>query len=134
MAYQAGTGLFEYDAFHMGVAGAYKVEVTAVDNRTSKIIGKDDMTLFVEARSQETERVSLNSSLLAGAAAAHNGQYAELPGLNDVITQLIARGQALAGDGPTITTRRLYNFTLLFLLFVSLLTGEWILRRNWQLH
>jgi len=51
-----------------------------------------------------------------------------------VITQLIARGQALAGEGPTITTHRLYNFTLLFLVLVGLLTAEWILRRNWQLH
>jgi len=134
MVYKAGTGLFEYDAFHMGVAGKYQVAVTAVDNRTSKTIGSDAMTLIIEAHSQETDRVSLNTELLARVAGAHNGQYAELPGLNDVITQLIARGQALAGKGPTVTTHRLYNFTLLFVVFVGLLTGEWILRRNWQLH
>ena len=134
LVYKAGTGLFEYDAFHMGVAGKYQVAVTAVDNRTSETIGRDEMTLIVEAHSEETDRLSLNTELLARVAGAHNGQYAELPGLNDVITQLIARGQALAGEGPTITTHRLYNFTLLFLLFVGLLTAEWILRRNWQLH
>ncbi len=134
MVYKAGTGLFEYDAFQMGLAGKYKVAVTAVDNRTSKTIGRDDMTLTVKAHSQENERVSLNHALMASVAVAHGGQYAELPGLNDVITQLIARGQALAGDGPVVTTNRLYNFTLLFLLFAALLTCEWILRRNWQLH
>jgi uncharacterized membrane protein len=134
MVYKAGTGLFEYDAFHMGAAGKYKVAVTAVDNRTSETIGRDDMTLIVEAHSQESERLSLNGGLLRQAAFAHRGQYAELPGLNDVITQLIARGQALAGDGPIVTTHHLYNFTLLFLLFVGLLTAEWVLRRNWQLH
>jgi len=134
LVYKAGTGLFEYDAFHMGVAGKYNVAVTAVDNRTSKTIGSDEMTLIVEAHSQETDRVNLNAELLGRVAGAHNGQYAELPGLNDAITQLIARGQALSGEGPTITTHHLYNFTLLFLVFVALLTAEWILRRNWQLH
>ncbi|MDP6545308.1 MAG: hypothetical protein QGH60_15090 [Phycisphaerae bacterium] len=134
LVYKAGTGLFEYDAFHMGVAGKYQVVVTAVDNRTSKTIGRDEMTLIIEGHSQETDRVSLNTALLARVAGAHGGQYAELPGLNDVITQLIARGQALAGGGPKMTTYRLYNFTLLFLVFVGLLTTEWILRRNWQLH
>ncbi|MBL7220518.1 MAG: hypothetical protein ISS69_10420 [Phycisphaerae bacterium] len=134
LVYKAGTGLFEYDAFHMGLAGKYKVAVTAVDNRTSKTIGSDEMTLTVEAHSQETDRLSLNAILLGRVAGAHNGQYAELPGLNDAITQLISRGQALAGEGPAITTHRLYNFTLLFLVFVGLLTTEWILRRNWQLH
>ena len=134
LVYQAGTGLFEYDAFQMGLAGEYKIAVTAVDNRTTKTIGRDDMTLTVQAHSQEDQRLSLNPALLSGVAAAHDGQYAQLPRLGDVITQLIARGQALAGDGPVVTSHQLYNFTLLFLLFVALLTCEWVLRRNWQLH
>ena len=134
LVYKAGTGLFEYDAFQMGLAGKYKIAVTAVDNRTSKTIGKDEMTLTVEAHSPEDQKLSLNRILLAATAGVHDGQYAQLGGLNDVITQLIARGQALAGQGPVATTHRLYNFTLLFLLFVALLTIEWILRRNWQLH
>jgi hypothetical protein len=29
---------------------------------------------------------------------------------------------------------KLYNFTALFLAFAALLTCEWMLRRNWQLH
>lgn len=132
--YKAGTKLFEYEAFQMGLAGKYKVAVTAVDNRTSQTIGRDEMTLTVEAHSQENERLSLNKGLLYSAAGVHGGQYAELAGLGDVITQLISRGQALAGDGPVVTPYRLYNFTLLFLLFVALLTAEWVLRRNWQLH
>ncbi len=134
MVYRAGTGMFEYDAFSKGIAGKYKVVVTAVDNRTTKTIGSDEMTLVVEAHSQETDRIGLNSELLGQVVSAHNGQYSELSGLSEMITQLISRGRALAGDGPTVTTHRLYNFTLLFLLFVGLLTGEWILRRNWQLH
>jgi len=134
LPYKSGTGLFENDAFHPGVAGKYSVSVTAVNNRTSKEIGGDEMTLIVEAHSQETDRLRLNTELMARMAAANSGQYAELPGLGALITQLVVRGEALAGDGPDVTTYRLYDFTLLFLLFVALLTVEWVLRRNWELH
>ena len=136
LAYGQGTRLFEYGNFRLRTAGTYTVSAAAVDHATGKPIGTDRLTLVVAPHSKETDRLARNDPLLRRIAKVSDGEYAELPGLGGLIKELISRGRALAGpgSGPRITSYRLYNFVLLFLLFVAMLTLEWILRRRWQLH
>ncbi len=62
------------------------------------------------------------------------GKYADLSGLPDLIDSIVGRVASRATAAPPERTVRLYDFTLLFLAFAAFLTGEWLLRRSWQLH
>jgi hypothetical protein len=133
LAYRPDVGLFEFGNFRPRVPGQYTVTVTARDRAAGKPIGTDELTLTVVPHSEEMDRLARNDKLLARVAAVSDGRCAQLPDMGKIIAQLISRGGVLAGAGPRITNYRLYNFTLLFVVFVVLLTAEWVLRRSWQL-
>jgi hypothetical protein len=86
------------------------------------------------ALTTEMDTLARNEATLRMIAARTGGRYADVSGLPEVIDQIIDRQKALAAPAPKGAIRQLYNFPLLFLVFVGLLTGEWLLRRNWQLH
>jgi uncharacterized membrane protein len=133
LAYRSDVGLFEYGNFRPRAPGRYRITVTALDRAAGKLIGTDELTLTVAPHSKEMDRLARNDKLLRRIAAMSDGRCAKLFDVGKLIAQLISRGEALAGTGPRITNYRLYNFTLLFVIFVVLLTAEWVLRRNWQL-
>lgn len=112
--------------------GRYTVTVTAKD-KNGQLLGTDQLPLIVASSSPETDRLARNDAVLQAIADASGGQYDELAALPDIVDKLIRRKAASMPPAPPAKQYSLYNFTLLFMLFVVLLTAEWILRRNWQL-
>ena len=129
----ASDGIYEASCRPAG-SGKYAVIITATDKQ-GKTLGTDRLRLVVAPRSNEMDRLARDDALLQYIADAHDrgGKYSELSALPDVVDKLIREKQALMSPAPPAKQYSLYNFTMLFMLFVSLLTAEWILRRNWQL-
>lgn len=113
-------------------SGKYRLIVTAKD-RNGEIIGEDRLPLFVAERSKEMDRLARNDETLKTIVAESHGKFAELSALPEILDKIInqyTRGPAVQAESKQYN---LYNFTLLFIIFVVLLTAEWALRRNWQL-
>jgi uncharacterized membrane protein len=96
----------------------------------------------VSAGSAELANLTRNDKLLRKIAFATRGRFADIAAFPDLLDQIIteqtrAKGSGLDSASQTATTkatrtRRLYNFPILFILFVIFLTTEWLLRRKWQ--
>ena len=126
-----GAGL--YEAAHTPAAsGPFTVTVKARD-KLGKLLASDELPLRVARRSKETDRLARDAKMLKAIATARGGRYAELAALPDVVDGLIQRKQTQLLPAPPGRQVRLYNFALLFFIFIGLLTVEWFLRRNWQL-
>ena len=128
---EAGDGLYEA-TLRPDESGKFTVTVTA-DDEAGKAIAEDALPVVVAPYSKETDRLARDGATLKAVAAASRGRYAELSRLPDVVDAIIQRQQSRLPPPPAAVERPLYNFTLLFLIFVGLLTAEWLLRRNWQL-
>ena len=128
----AGPGVYSA-RFSPSSPGDFLLELTARD-AAGKLLGRDELPLKVFPRSKELEDVARNDALLAQLAKASTGQLAELAALPDVLDIVIARAGKIAKPSARPTATRLYNFPILFVLFVALLTAEWLLRRKWQMH
>jgi uncharacterized membrane protein len=127
--------------FEPTLPGEHRIEVTARKQNT--LLGKDSIDFTLGRPNAELEKLSLDSDRLTKMAAAGNGEYVRLPGLNDLMARLIRRYETLP-HGPrqpseytlftakTVMARYLKMVTT-FGLFVLLVTGEWLLRRRWQL-
>jgi uncharacterized membrane protein len=113
-------------------SGKFKLTVTAQDKQ-SKTIGTDSLTVLVNEHSAETDRLARDGATLRNIAQARGGAYRELSALPEVIDEIAQRQGARLLTAPPARRYDLYNFTLLFLVFVGLLTTEWLLRRSWQL-
>jgi len=129
---QAGGKLFS-GKYRPGKEGQYLVKVVATDS-AGRALGEDELKLQVAPYSAEMARVALDEQALRDLATRTRGLYADIPGLPEVIDQIVERQKRLAGPIPQPKIYPLYHFTLLFLLFVVLLSVEWIIRRAWQLH
>ncbi len=121
--------------------GKHRIEVTARKQET--ILGKDTIDFTLGRPSAEFEKLSLDSERLDKMATAANGEYHKLPGLSDLMARLIRRYET-RGQGPQQPTEyaiftsatsfwRHMKMIIAFGLFVLLVTGEWLLRRHWQL-
>ena len=141
---EATGGTRRYEAeFSAEEAGRFAVRVTAYGKGRRELATGELPLSVLEPTTQdqppETDPAKLkpDRDLLREVATATKGRYEEAARLNELADYLRAEArQAANGDGPQARTQvyRLYDFTVLFLAFVSLLTVEWLLRRNWQLH
>ena len=141
---QAESGAGVYEADHAPAEpGTYTLTVSAMDAKGARL-GSDKLTVTVAAHSKETERLARNDKLLKAIAEAGRGRYDELAAMPDVIDRIIARQAGRLRPAPRATEYGLYNFArvgnddsydflLLFIVFVALLTAEWLIRRRWQL-
>ncbi len=127
----AGAGMYGA-SYRPATDGKYIVTITAKD-KNGEIIAADQLPLIVAAHSKETDRLARNDVTLRAIAKLRDGRYVELTKLPEVVDELIRQRAASMPAPPPEKQYSLYNFTLLFLAFVALLTTEWILRRNWQL-
>ncbi len=127
----AGAGMYGASV-KPAAGGKYIVTITAKD-KNGEIIGTDQLPLIVATHSKETDRLARNDVTLRSIAKIRDGRYVELTALPDIVDELIRKRAASMPPAPPEKQYSLYNFTLLFLAFVALLTTEWILRRNWQL-
>jgi len=124
-------GVFEA-SYRPPDAGNYNVKVTALDS-AGVPLGTDELALHVAPHSAEMDRLERNEAMLEEIAQRSRGRYADIFALPDIVKQLAERHRSRSappGHGQTI---RLYNFPLLLVVFVTLLTVEWVLRRRWQL-
>jgi len=124
-------GLFDA-VFKPDKPGTFRLRVTAKGSE-GKELGADELPLTVALHSAEMDRLARDDDLLRRLAARSDGVYENISRLPEMIDQIVQRSQATATP-PKPRIVRLYEFTVLFLLFVALLTSEWLLRRNWQLH
>ena len=124
-------GLFDA-VFKPGKPGAFRLRVTAKD-AAGKNLGSDELPLTVAMHSAEMDRLARDDALLRRLAARSDGVYENISRLPEMIDRIVERSLVAAAP-PKPRIVRLYEFTLLFLLFVALLTSEWVLRRKWQLH
>jgi len=132
MAYRTGSGLFEAE-FSPKREGTFAIKVIAADGQGA-MLGQDELALVAVPLSAETERLARNDDLLRRLAKASDGRFTQLAGLPEMVDQIIDRNLAGAGPAPEATIHKLYNFVVLFIAFAAFITGEWLLRRNWQLH
>jgi hypothetical protein len=127
-----GAGLYELN-YRPAEPGNYTLTVTA-DNADGETLGTDELTLTVAPHSEEMARLARNDILLRMIADRSGGRSADLSALPEVLDRILQRTEGASGDRDRGEAHPLYDFTLLFLLFVGLMTVEWFLRRSWQLH
>jgi uncharacterized membrane protein len=113
--------------------GKYRLKAAAT-GPDGKPIGSDELTVRVAPHSSELDKLARNSRLLEQIAERSGGAYRDLLAMPELIDQIASRQKALAPPQPQGRSLPLYSFTWLFLAFAALLTAEWLLRRNWQLH
>ena len=131
LAGRRSEGMFEAD-FRPTVDGKYRIKVTASDSGGASL-GEDELVLTAAPQSAEMDRLARNTKGLQAIANASRGRYAELSALPELLDHIVQQVRGRTGFVPAPEKFPLYNFVLLFLLFVALLTAEWILRRRWQL-
>ncbi len=124
-------GMFEVNLERLK-EGKYVLRADA-RNQENQSLGFDEMNLIVAPHSAELDQLARNESLLQTISEQTRGRYADIAGLPEIIDQIIDRQKGRMAGIPKTDSYRLYDFTLLFLVFVALLTGEWLLRRRWQL-
>ncbi len=111
--------------------GEYTVELTA-DDRGGKRLGTDSMPVTVLRKNTELQNLAVNERILKRLADATGGRFVDLEEFPDLLDALIDQTR-IDPEKLQPDIHRLFNFPLLFFLFVILLTGEWLLRRYWQL-
>ena len=114
--------------------GKYRLKLMVTDPHSPEVpLGTDELPLIVGEHQVEMDRLARDQDTLK-LIAGDSGRYADITRLPELIDEIVRRWQVLEGQAPTASEMKLYNFTALFLAFAALLTCEWMLRRNWQLH
>ena len=133
MSPRTGEKLFEAE-YKPARDGKFKLEAVAIDAAGQRL-GSDAQQLIVMPFSAEADRLGRNDALLEMLAEKTRGQKVDISGLPDLIDHIVQRmkdrGQLDEPAGASITP--LFNFPVLFVAFVALLTTEWLLRRQWHL-
>lgn len=115
--------------------GKYRVKLLVTDPHSPEVpLGTDELSLFVAEHQAELDRLARDTDTLQQIARDSSGRYADITRLPELFDEIVHRQQVRQGLGPQARDMKLYNFTALFLAFAALLTCEWMLRRNWQLH
>jgi uncharacterized membrane protein len=115
--------------------GKYRIKLLVTDPHSPEVpLGTDELTLVVAEHQAELDRLARDTDTLQQIARDSSGRYADITRLPELFDEIVHRQQVREGLGPQARDMKLYNFTALFLAFAALLTCEWMLRRNWQLH
>jgi hypothetical protein len=109
------------------VSGTYKISVTG--KLGERDLGKVDLTFAVGRPNQEFDRLDLNEALLRRIAEKSGGRYVTLADAQSLIGELRSHERSRR----KLTELSLFNMPLFFLLFVGLVTAEWILRKRQEL-
>ena len=137
MSPRMGDRLFELE-YRPPREGEYKFTVAALDAAGVRL-GADEQTLTVVPYSKEMDRLARNDGLLQLVADRTDGRMVDISATPDLIDQIIRRQQATGKLGSTADSEGITlfdagdHFVFLFIVFIALLTGEWLLRRRWHL-
>jgi len=111
--------------------GDYTVRVTA--KKDAATLGEDEVQFSVGRPNQEFDRLSIDRAVLKAIAQQTGGGYYEPAAFGDLVANL--RGRTVTED-----IHREFGiqtvpglFAVLFGLFLALVTGEWLLRKYYQL-
>ncbi|MBE3071054.1 MAG: hypothetical protein IMZ66_12535, partial [Planctomycetes bacterium] len=127
-----------------GSVGVYETELEPLDPGTYKVLvearkdnqslGKEEVEFTVGRPNQEFERLSIDRALLKKIAEATGANYYEPAAFGDLVDRL--RTLTIKED-----IRREFGIqtvpgllAILFGLFLALVTGEWLLRKHYQLN
>ena len=122
-----GPGGHYSGALEPKTAGTYEIEVEARLGEETLVTEK--MAVEVGRPNMEFEKLDLDEKMLAGIASDTGGRYVHITTADYLIDQL-DRTQRKARE---YTRVKLYRPLPFWLLFVGVLTIEWILRRRFQL-
>ncbi|MBN2476845.1 MAG: VWA domain-containing protein [Pirellulales bacterium] len=122
-----GPGGHYAGTFEPATAGAYEITVEAkIGDQT---LTAEKMVVEVGRPNLEFERLDLDDKMLAQIASDTGGRYVHVTTADYLVEQL-DRSQQNRREYLTV---QLYWPPLLWLVFVGVLTAEWILRRRFQL-
>ncbi len=107
--------------------GEYAVNVVANEEGTR--LGEKKLAFRVGEPNMEFERFDLDEQLLKNVAEATGGKYVPLVAADDLVAGLAAH----AAEAEELVVISLWNSYALFIIFVILVTVEWVTRRRWQL-
>jgi len=127
-----------------GAVGVYQAELGALDpgdytvrveaEKEGTVLGKDEVRFSVGRPNQEFDRLSIDRALLKKIAQQTGGGYYEPAAFGDLVETL--RGRTITED-----IHREFGiqtvpglFAVLFGLFLAVVTGEWLLRKHYQLN
>lgn len=124
----APTGIGEFGLeFEQRDPGKYTVDVQAAIE--GKILGKAQLKFELAEPIREFDRLDIDEDLLKKIADATGGRYFSLINVEQVADVLEQR----LNEKSLHKEFRLWNGPLLFLVFIGLITGEWLLRKARQL-
>ena len=130
----AEDGLFRLETpWKAPAEGGYTIKVTATD-AANKELGSDAIAVTVASHLKEMDRVDRDVATLDEIAFKSGGAYRDVIRLPELLDEIQRRRKEDYTSGPQTLDVALYNFPALFIVFVGLLTAEWLLRRKWQLH
>jgi len=105
--------------------GSYLVEVVA--NRGGEELGRDTMTIRREDGVAENFHIQQNRELLEKLSSETGGRY-----YTPQDASKLGKDISYSDAGITVReTRDLWDMPIVFLLLLSLRSGEWLLRRKW---
>ncbi len=108
-------------------AGGFEVEASArIGEQT---VAAEKITFEVGRPNLEFEKLDLDEKMLTSIAAETGGRYYHITTADELIDQLDRSGRTKR----IVMERRLYWPPGFWLVFVTALTAEWVLRRRWQL-
>jgi uncharacterized membrane protein len=109
------------------VSGQYKVQVKG--RLGDRDLGQVELQFAVGKPNQEFDRLDLNEPLLRRIAEKSGGRYVTLADAQQLIREL----RSSERSRRKLTELSLFNLPLFFLLFIGLVTTEWILRKRQEL-
>ena len=114
------------------IAKGLKISEAAVRKRLKRLIDEEIIRVLGEdlGRRLGTQRIYSYPSRIAAETDGRYFYLLNIARLNDYLTRRVEE-KRIYSEKPRWDTPR--PFGLLFVLFVSLMTVEWILRKRWQL-
>ena len=112
--------------------GAYRAMVEA--RKDDRPIGTADVRFTVGRPNQEFDRLGIDRALLKNLAQATGGAYYEPANFGDLVERLrgLVTSENVHRELGVQTVPGLFG--ILFGAFLALVTGEWVLRKYYQLH
>ena len=108
-------------------SGGYLAEVMATDTASKQELGRDTLTFRREDGVAEDFHTEQNRQLLQLLSTETGGRHWEPDAIND-----LPKNISYSEAGISVrTTNPLWNMPVVFLVLLSLLSAEWLLRRRW---
>jgi len=121
-------GMYE-GRYQPRTAGTFKVVFGA--SKDNNNLGTDVSGFSILQTVGEMDKLAASPRQMQEIARLTGGQYADISGVASLADRLAEIG------APKVASRteswRMYHFRWFFLFFVAAMTGEWFLRRRWQL-